>query len=133
MRRVSRYVLRYSTRLAILAALVWLAACNSVPSDPIVGQPTIVGNITRIEAVQNGLRILVEENIEVQTPIEPGGRKIWFTVDERTTVFDARGAAVTRASAQDLRLGLRVEALADGLIADSYPSQALAKTIVILE
>ena len=73
MRRVSPRVLRYSTGSAISAALVWLAACNSVPSDPIIEEPTIVGNITRVDTSENLLRVLVEENAEVHGPLEPGG------------------------------------------------------------
>ncbi len=132
MRRLSPRVLRYSTGSAISAALVWLAACNSVPSDPII-EPTIVGNITRVDTSENLLRVLVEENAEVHEPLEPGGSKIWFTVVDQTAVFDARGASVTRVSAESLRPSLKVEALADGIFLDSYPLQTTAVTIVILE
>ena len=133
MRKKSASVLRRCTGPAISAAFVWLAACNSVPSDPIVGEPTIVGHITRADTNQNGFRVLVEENAEVNGPLSPGGSKIWFTVAERTAIFDARGPSITRASAESLRVGLRVEALADGSILESYPAQAGAETIVILD
>lgn len=126
-------VLRHWAGPAISAAFVCLAACNSVPSDPIVGEPTIVGHITRMDTSQDRFRVLVEENAEVQEPLEPGGSKIWFTVAEPTAIFDTRGASVVRASVESLRVGLRVEVLAGGVILDSYPQQAGAETIVILD
>jgi hypothetical protein len=130
---ISFYKLRFRTGSAISAALVLLAACDSIPSDPIVGEPTIVGDITMVDSSGSRLRVLVEENVEVQQPTEPGGSKMWFTIWESTDVFDSRGVAVTRASGQSLLLGLRVEGLADGLILDSYPQQADAETIVIID
>ncbi len=86
-----------------------------------------------VDSSGSRLRVLVEENVEVQQPTEPGGSKMWFTIWESTDVFDSRGVAVTRASGQSLLLGLRVEGLADGLILDSYPQQADAETIVIID
>jgi hypothetical protein len=107
--------------------LVLTAACDSVPADPIVGEPTIVGEITTLDSSGVQLRILVEERPEVQQ-----GEKIWFSIGG-TDVFDARGPTVIRASRQSLRVGLEVEGLADGPILESYPAQAHAQTIVILD
>ena len=115
----------------VLSMLVVLAACT-VPSDPIDGPPTIVGNITIVDANPDQLRVLVEENAEVQEPLEAGGAKIWFRIVEETAVFDIRSGSVIRVSGQSLEVGLEVEALANGPIQDSYPQQAWAETIVIV-
>ena len=117
---------------SVTSVLVLLAACSTVPSDPIDGAPTIVGDITMVDTSQDQLRVLVEENPEVQEPLEGGGSKIWFRIVEETAVFDIRSGSVIRVSGQSLQIGLEVEALANGPIQDSYPQQASAETIVIV-
>ena len=116
----------------VCACVACLAACDSTPSNPIVGDPTIVGIITQMDTVQSRVRVLVEENPQIQEPSEPGGSKIWFTITERTEIFDMRGPTVARVNAASLQPGLKVEALAEDVILDSYPQQAAADTIVIV-
>ena len=128
MRRARTHPSRSWIGPTIAAAVVFFAGCSSVPSDPIVGEPTIVGQITMVESSAARLRVLVEENPEVQQ-----GSKIWFTIVEQTNVFNGRGVTTKRVSARWLEVGLKVEGLASGPIAESYPAQATAETIVILD
>ena len=131
-RDLSRLRMRRASGWLVCACVACLAACDSTPSNPIVGDPTIVGIITQMDMVQSRVRVLVEENPQIQEPSEPGGSKIWFSITERTEIFDMRGPTVGRVNAASLQPGLKVEALAEDVILDSYPGQAAADTIVIV-
>lgn len=87
--------------------------------------PTITGTITEVQTSS----ILVEE----QPGAEMGGRKIVFTIAEDTRVFARTGAEFRPIAGTSLTVGTRVQAWAEGVIAESYPEQAKAGTIVVVD
>jgi hypothetical protein len=112
---------------AMLLVTVAAAGCSRSEGS---GNPDITGLIFAIE----GDRILIVAGIEdVDTDyedwFEAGNRAIYFAVTDKT-VIEAGGE---KGSFDILRLGQKVEAWADGPLAESYPEQGAAKRIVILE
>lgn len=85
--------------------------------------PDIEGQITQID----GSRVLVEAQ-----PGADSGRKIWFTVDDSTTIVARRNRDLYDSALEDLAVGQRVEAWASGPMAESYPEQGTAEAILIL-
>lgn len=113
--------------LLFLAAtlLITLAAAGCSEN---YGDPDITGLIVAIE----DRRILVVADLdEISTDFEDweGRRAIYFTVTNKTKIRIDGG----KGSFEDLAVGRLVEAWADGAIAESYPEQAAAKKIVILQ
>ena len=72
--------------------------------------------------------ILVEE---VPGPITSGGDKSLVTVLAGARVLRRTGGGVGAAGFGELRVGQRVSAWFDGPVAESYPSQARARVVVI--
>lgn len=116
--------------LAILFLITLLVACGNAPSTPTdasdVAQPstppTIAGEITQINE-----RILVE-----QQPGATIGDKIVFSLNDATRIFTRIGDRLQPKTAGDLAIGQRVEVWAvDGIVAESFPGQATAETIII--
>lgn len=96
------------------------------PVSVLPGEPaTIVGTITR--AQDNS--VMVEE----QPGQETSGRKIVFSLSPATKIVARRGQDFHDITAAELTVGSRVEAWANGAIAESYPEQARAATIVVTE
>lgn len=95
----------------------------------------IVGTLTDV----SGSVVLVEEDPSDWTdpmgPPEnsPGSPKGYFTVTEETEILDARGGEPVPANFGDLVVGQIVEATYAGAVAESYPTQGNAGSIVILE
>ena len=111
----------------ILAATLLLSFIAAGCTDS-SGDPDITGLIVAIE----DSRILVVAGLdEVTTNFEDweGNRAIYFTVTDKTVIRTGGG----KGSFADLSVGQKVEAWAEGAIAESYPEQAAAKKIVILE
>ncbi len=116
-------------RLFFLAAVILVAAMAAAGCTPAEtgAPPTITGvvNSTR------GDTILVVEGIDrpgVPQEEWAGSRAINFTITG-DTVIERDGEPVS----PDDFTGLKVEVWADGPIAESYPEQARAGRIVILE
>jgi len=86
--------------------------------------PDIAGQITRID----GNRVLVE-----QQPGTDSGRKIWFAVDDSTTIVQQHDSDLHDSTLGDLAVGQRVEAWASGGLAESYPEQGTAAAILALD
>jgi hypothetical protein len=126
---------RTGNTLAVLAAatLLWLTpACDSA-SEPLIRDPTIVGRITAIDTARSTFRILVEEDPRVSEPLAPRGHKIWFGIGDETCIFDARAGQAVPADVTVLDVGSEVAVVTHGGIADSYPQQAGADTVVIVD
>jgi hypothetical protein len=62
-----------------------------------------------------------------------GGRKIVFTLTPDTTIVIRRGQDLNDITVTELAVGSRVEAWASGAIAESYPEQARAAALVVLD
>ncbi len=114
---------------------VMIAGSCSMPftSNDLEEDPYIIGIITRIDTVgEKAMRILVEENQEVNDPLKPDGEKIWFDVTNRSEIF-VRGndGLLLKISMQTLEIGQKVMGWTDGPIRLSYPAQGGAKRIVV--
>ncbi len=83
------------------------------------------GSITSI----SGAVVLVEEN----PADESGSAKGAFTVTGETEILRQQGDELVPAAFDDLRVGQLVEATYVGPVAESYPTQGTAGSIVILE
>lgn len=114
------------------AGLLALAAGCDSPWEPVIAEPTIVGRITAMDTVRT-FRILVEENPSVSEPLDAGGGKFWFSVWEQTPVFDARGGRAVLAGREILAVGQRAAVVTHGVVLTSYPAQAGADTVVIVD
>ncbi len=89
------------------------------PSTP----PTIVGEITQLDQ-----RMLVE-----QQPGATVGNKIVFSINDATRIAARVGDKLEPRTVGDLAVGQRVEVWAAGAIAESFPAQGTAETIIIVE
>ena len=104
-------------------------------APPAGASSSIVGTVTDI----TGSVVLVEEDPsdwgDPTGPPEssPGTAKGFFTVTDETVILDGRGGEPVEAVFGDLMLGQRVEATYAGAVAESYPTQGNADSIVILE
>lgn len=93
----------------------------------------MVGIITRIDNGQFGMRILVEENVKVKEPLEPGGKKTWYTISEQSELFSQAGNNLLNVIREDeLKKGQIVKAWSSGIMMTSYPGQTGAKRIIVL-
>jgi hypothetical protein len=97
------------------------------PSDP----PAIVGVITELQNHETrGLRVLVEEQPGVYA-----GDKLWLAVRNASILVREAEGSWRKGSVEDLQVGALAQAWEDPefLHLDSYPGQAVAKDIAILE
>jgi len=125
-------------RLTVLfvAACVAASACSSAPGEPdgaslTVVVPTdaasIIGDIAQVERTGGGLRILVQ-----QIPTRSAGYPVaWIAVNGGTDVVQRAGETLSRGSSRELAVGMRVQAWFTGPVAESYPVQATAGTILV--
>lgn len=123
-------------RTAIFALAVCLAApaCTRLPGEPALqasvpaDAASIIGEITQVERSDDGpLRILVE-----QIPSRSAGEPIaWITVNRRTDVLQRAGGSLSAASPAEFEVGMRVQVWFTGPVAESFPVQATAGTILI--
>jgi hypothetical protein len=91
--------------------------------------PDFVGEITAIESGDGFFRILVEEDPEVNNPTEPGGKKIWLTINKETDVFIENENNIVQVEELQVQLGQ----IAGGWfidLAESYPAQAIAQRVI---
>jgi hypothetical protein len=126
---------RLMTMFAVAACLA-APACTRGPGEPdgrglSASVPTeaasIIGGITQVERSEDRLRVLVE-----QIPTRSAGHPIaWITVSRRTTVVERAGGALSRGSSAGLAVGMRVQVWFTGPVAESYPVQATAGTVLI--
>jgi hypothetical protein len=115
------------------------AACGNGSSDPTAADPSksalrnattpdIHGTITRTNASSGRQTILVEEN-----PAERSGSLKALTTINATTAIVRRTTQGDRpATIAELLEGKTVDVWFDGPVAESYPVQALAKRVIIL-
>ena len=126
---------RLTATFAVAACLA-APACTRGPGEPdgpglSASVPTeaasIIGDITQVEQGEDRLRILVE-----QIPTRSAGHPIaWIAVNRRTTIVLRAGGALSRGSPAELEVGVRVQAWFTGPVAESYPVQATAGTVLI--
>jgi len=152
--------MKYATRLAIISISLFLVSCtaniNAVDEinnefkayeainkeliDLFGQEPYIIGIITALE--EGGLtseegdgsfRVLIEEDPEVNSPLEPGGNKVWLTIKKETEVLiKDENNNVSDIGDRNLELGQIAGGWVAGEIAYSYPAQAVAQRVVIV-
>lgn len=124
---------------AVLTSLLLLAACNTDPRSLTangpggrgLGTPTIQGTITKVTPqvppgdIQG--RVLVEE----QPDQANAGQKIVFTVTANTELLRRSGGGDQRIVLTELHVGDIVQAWATGPLAESFPAQATASSILV--
>jgi len=113
----------------LLISTILIAACSN-PTEPIDTDPFVIGTITEIEQH----RILVEENVSVNEPLENGGVKIYFSVNDETKLFEQLSdGSLKKIAFTELKMGDKVKGWVKGAVADSYPQQGLAGQIILIE
>jgi hypothetical protein len=108
--------------LILLLLTVAVTACGSAQTLPTYPR-TILGTITDI-----GDRLLVEQNPEATI-----GDKILFSLSDKTQIFRRNQGNIHAKTSDDLAVGQRVEVWAEGGVAESWPGQAEATVIVIID
>ncbi|HVR42039.1 MAG TPA: DUF3221 domain-containing protein [Thermoanaerobaculia bacterium] len=115
-------------RLAVLAAVLFVAACAAAPQEE---PPDVRGTITTLTVDAGGAEsgtILVEEN-----PAEPSGSaKDVVAVGASTLVLRRTAQGVIAAGFFDMEPGQRVVAWYTGPVLESYPRRARATRVEIL-
>lgn len=116
-------------RMWILLTAALVAGCGmpsgaSLPSEA----PSIEGTIRQSSAMEGGRRIFVEASAQVPGR-EPAAH---ITVLSGADVLAGSGETVVPASADELVVGARVRVWFKGLVAESFPVQATAGTVLIL-
>ena len=110
--------------IVMLALLVSITGCASTPPTQ---DPSIRGTITKAELTGGGIgTILIEGPLSGDTSFDRAS----VTVASDTEVFSADGSEVEAAR---LAEGQRVEAWFTGPVAESYPVQATAAAVKILD
>jgi hypothetical protein len=108
--------------LVLAACLAVACGAGSAPSTP----PSIAGVVTALDITRGSMLI------EVDPSQRSGSDKAMVSVGSGTRFFARSGAALSSAVLGDVRVGQRVEAWFEGPVAESYPVQAKAGTIVIV-
>ncbi len=108
---------------AMLTMLLPVAAIPaSAQTDPGDGVQGFITNIS-------GVVVLVEEN----PTDEQGSAKGAFTITDETEILRQQGDEQVPATFDDLQVGQLVVATYVGPVAESYPTQGTAGSIIILE
>jgi len=114
--------------LKLIILPVIIVAC-STPTESVDREAYINGTVTEIEES----RILVEEDPAVNEPLENGGKKIWLTISDETKLFKQdRSGSLRKINSSDIEPDVEVKGWVKGVVADSYPQQALAEQITLL-
>ena len=121
-------MLRWALALALVAGLVLaVAACSPSPPDE---DPGIRGTITTITPAAGGGSILVET---------PQGEptfdydKAMVRITDETDILRQSDSTYEEAAFEDLAQGQLVDVWFTGAVAESYPVQGTAKTVLIRE
>src|SRR5215210_25938 len=116
---VVKKLIMLATSLAMLPATAVLAVAQTETGSEVQSPITSI----------SGSTVLVEEN----PADESGSAKGAFTVTGETEIFRRSGDLQVPASFDDLQVGQPVIATYTGPVAESYPTQGTAGSIVILE
>lgn len=130
-RRLCHVLLGLMEEAAVKKLILLAVSLAMVPATAILALAQteagseVQGTITSI----SGSAVLVEEN----PADESGSAKGYFTVTGETSILRRSGDLQVPASLDDLRAGQPVIATYTGPVAESYPTQGTASSIVILE
>jgi len=116
--------------IVALVAVLGLAGCGGpkLPSEP----PAIRGEITSVTpaADGSGVTVLIEGAVEADTSYDKASVRVTSEADVWLVGADGSVEAI---APEDLGVGLRVEAWFTGPVAESYPVQATASAIAIIQ
>jgi len=105
---------------ALALAALLLTACAGVPSGP----PAITGTVARVSHAGDGATILVTGSGQVD--------KASVLVDARTVLLrEEAGGATSALLLSEIVAGSRVSVWFDGPVAESYPVQGHAGTVLL--
>lgn len=99
-----------------------------LPTD----EPGIVGSITRIGAVDGVANVRGTIRVE-QNPAEETSPKDQVKITDATRVLIQHGTDMQTTAFTDLKAGQQVKAWYDGPVAESFPRQATASVILIID
>lgn len=125
-------------RALLVLTLGWMlaaAACGAA-ATPASGRVDIRGTITSVSAAEGEARengtvgmVLIEGVLEEDTSYDRAS----VTVTDKTEILERSGEELRTVDFHELQEGQRVEATFTGPVAESYPVQARASRVVILE
>lgn len=115
--------------IIITLSILFMVSCGVNNNDDPPGEPFITGIITDIN--RNSNTILVEENPDINGPLESGGNKIWLSVNEKTEVLKDENGLLIECDFDCFEINSRVSVWVTGSVAESYPLQGTASRIVI--
>ncbi|MDP9348869.1 MAG: YobA family protein [Gemmatimonadota bacterium] len=121
--------------LILGVASLWLTACSTVLEPSTVESASTRGTITEVPTRLRAAAFLIEEKV-TGIPAEPrtAGDKYYVFVTERTTIERRTSAGTVRsASLAEITAGMQAEVWFVGPIRESYPAQANAGRILILD
>ena len=128
MRQSARSVSLVAITAAIAIMTAVLGGCSELA--PPSGEPSIRGPVTSITPGSNGLGIiLVEETAPQGLDYDKGA----LTITKDTVLLKRVGDDYAELAFDDLSTGTPVEVWITGAVAESYPIQAAADTVVALE
>jgi beta-N-acetylhexosaminidase len=125
------------TRTALVLAGVLLAAPGRpLPADDKADKVDVRGKVTTVTAAADDVKkqgllgtLLVEGDKDKAVTYDKASVK----VTDKTKIEKLDGKDRKEAKFEDIKKGARVEATFTGPVADSYPVQATARSILILE
>lgn len=106
---------------ALVAGALLLSACSDVPREP----ASITGTVSDIAQADDATTILVTGTGQFE--------KASVLLDARTTMLRNTTSGVAALRLYELVDGVKVSVWFDGPVAESYPVQAHAGTILMLE
>ncbi len=118
--------------LSIITTLLLLNACSS-PTEPTHSQVDIIGTITEISLNSGQLEILVEEDATVFGPDKKNGDKIYLSITNETEIYKKSNSELVKIKSGFLEAGMKVKGWTSGFILESYPPQAGAEQIIVVE
>jgi hypothetical protein len=128
-------VLAWSLALSVVAACSTSSASNR-PAQPSSVSPDIEGYVASVSGIRADPRPAdVLGSILIEGELGRGRQfdRASVTIREATRIYDGRAGEPVEARFEDLEVGQRVQAAFTGPVAESYPVQATASQILILE
>ena len=114
----------FAPLLACAAAL--LLGCASTAAPP-SRAPDIRGTITQVSRSEERTSVLIEE----QPGTTSGSDKSWVTIPAGASLLRREAAGYRPFPAGELAAGMRASAWFEGPVAESYPTQATAGTLLV--
>jgi hypothetical protein len=114
------------TLLLFISGILLLSGCGIFNT---CNEIHIRGEITSISRYGDTTSILIEGELEKDTAYD----KASASVSSKTRIIDKRGGQETKTDAGILETGLTVEACFEGAVAESYPVQATAGSVFVID